>query len=298
MRETSDKAMEAYYQGSRYSNPAYPSDPTQDDHYVLPIPPEIPDLTYSPTMGGVKLAWSDAAETAVDQMLGTTDFEGYKVYRAQYAPEKWEMIAAFDNRANDPVYIVNTEGDTLNLGSPVDLPDIVHTFVDTGGTFLGNTITRPLDGLPYYYTVVSFDPIKAEVPGIRPMLPPMESARTNFLQSGGAPLPIYPTTLYESGDTPKPLSEVKVAPNPYKGTSLFEARYEDRIRFLNLPPTCKISIYTMVGDLVDEIEHNDGSDSELWDLISRNDQAVVSGLYIYVVETEDDKHIGKLVIMR
>ncbi|MFC2076034.1 T9SS type A sorting domain-containing protein [candidate division KSB1 bacterium] len=298
LRENSDKAMEAYYQGSRYSNPAFPSDPTQDDHYVLPIPPEIPNLTYSPVAGGVKLAWSDAAEVATDQMLGITDFEGYKIYRAQYAPEKWEMIAAFDNRPEDPVYVVDTDGDTLNSGNPVDLPAVTHTYVDTGGDFLGRTVTRPLDGLPYYYAVVAFDPVKPEIPGIRPMLPSMESARTNYQQSGGAPLPIYPTYLYETGDTPRDLSEVIVAPNPYKGTSSFEARYESRIRFLNLPPTCKISIYTMAGDLVEEIEHVSGSDSELWDLISRNNQSVVSGLYIYVVETEADKHIGKFVIMR
>jgi len=298
VRRTSDKAMEAYYKGSVFSDPAHPSDFTTDNHYVLPIPPEIPNLTYSPVNNGVKLVWNDVAEHTVDQMLGVVDFEGYKVYRAQYSPENWEMIAAFDNRPNEPVYVLNTEGDTLNPGSPVDLPPITHTFVDTGGTFLGRPVSRPINGLPYFYTVVSYDPTKPEIPGIRPLLPSMESAKTNFLQRHGSPVAIYPTELYEAGDQPRPLSDVKVAPNPYKGTSLFEARYEDKIRFLNLPPTCKISIYTMTGDLVDVIIHDDGSDSELWDLISRNEQSVVSGLYLYVVETKTDKYIGKFVIIR
>ena len=97
------------------------------------------------------------------------------------------------------------------------------------------------------------------------------------------------------------MGNIKVVPNPYKGTALFESRYEDKVRFTNLPPSCKISIFTITGDLVDTIYHNDATDAHLWDLISRNRQKVVSGLYIYVVETEEPeykKEIGKFVIIR
>jgi hypothetical protein len=68
--------------------------------------------------------------------------------------------------------------------------------------------------------------------------------------------------------------------------------------FKNLPALCKISIFSLSGDLVDEIDHIDGSDIEYWDLISRNQQSVVSGLYIYVVEDGTDKHVGKFSIFR
>jgi hypothetical protein len=54
----------------------------------------------------------------------------------------------------------------------------------------------------------------------------------------------------------------------------------------------------MSGDLVKMIEHTDGSSTESWDIVSRNNQAVVSGLYLYVVETDNEKATGKFVIIR
>jgi hypothetical protein len=54
----------------------------------------------------------------------------------------------------------------------------------------------------------------------------------------------------------------------------------------------------MTGDLVDTIDHNDGSMQEHWNLISRGNLAIKTGLYIYVVETEKDKKVGKFVILR
>jgi hypothetical protein len=112
---------------------------------------------------------------------------------------------------------------------------------------------------------------------------------------------IVPTNLYTESVVDVDMSKIRVVPNPYKGTALFESRYEDKIRFTNLPPSCKISIFTITGDLVDTIYHGDGTDAQLWDLISRNRQKVVSGLYIWMVETEEPeykKEIGKFVIIR
>ena len=125
------------------------------------------------------------------------------------------------------------------------------------------------------------------------------STSTNYNKSSGnAPIPAFTKNLYETGDTQPDLSEVLVVPNPYLGTAKWEARYEDRLMFKNLPALCKISIFSLSGDLVDEIDHIDGSDIEYWDLISRNKQSVVSGLYIYVVENGKDKHVGKFSIFR
>ena len=94
------------------------------------------------------------------------------------------------------------------------------------------------------------------------------------------------------------LDAIKVVPNPYKGTDVFEDIYESAILFTNLPPVAKISIFTVAGDLIDTIDHTDGSSVAKWDLVSRNVQSVVSGLYVYVVETDDDRFVGKFVVMR
>lgn len=304
MRENLDNAIKAYYAGAEKSDPSHPSSfagKHKDTHYVLPIPPPVPNLTYSALNAGVQLAWDSSAETAIDAMLGTPDFEGYKIYRAMYNPSNWEMIAAFDTR-DEPVFLKDADGNLMSE-EKINLPDVVNTYIDTGGVFLGREITRPINGLKYYYAIAAFDPDK-EATATRPAMLSQESAKSNYMKDpkSGAPMAIVPTELYtEPVIDDFDMSKIKVVPNPYKGTALFESRYEDKIRFTNLPPACKISIFTITGDLVDTIYHSDGTDAELWDLISRNRQKVVSGLYIFLVENDAPdykKQIGKFVIIR
>ncbi|MFQ6618828.1 MAG: T9SS type A sorting domain-containing protein, partial [Fidelibacterota bacterium] len=297
MRQNADNALRAYYSGSLHSDPYNPSSFIRDAHWRIPVPPPVPKLIYSPIDRGAKLAWDNLAETAKDEMLGRIDFEGYKVYRALYAPENWQLIGAYDS-VDGPVYVIDhATKDTLNNGQPVDLPDIKHTFIDTGGVFLGVKYEEPINGLPYFYVVTAYDPYKPD-----DNLPSIESSRSNFMvdPESGAPLPVIPRKLYEEKEQDISLADldVKVVPNPYRGTALFESRYESKIRFTNLPPVAKVSIFTIAGDLVKFIDHTDGSDSELWDLVSKNNQDVVSGLYIWVVETKNEKKMGKFVIIR
>jgi hypothetical protein len=111
--------------------------------------------------------------------------------------------------------------------------------------------------------------------------------------------------------------KVFVYPNPYRldagyralgfeGRATDVVRPDDRVRqvtFANLPPKCTIRIFSLDGDLVREIKHDkvpsDPKGSvDTWDLITRNTQLVVSGLYYWTVEDEDgETQIGKLVII-
>jgi hypothetical protein len=62
-------------------------------------------------------------------------------------------------------------------------------------------------------------------------------------------------------------------------------------------------IYSLDGDLVREIHHDKSPDDptsahEEWGLISKNGLAVVSGLYYWVVESDDGTvQMGKLAII-
>ena len=293
IRQNMDNALAAYYSGSQAGNPYDPTSFDEEDHWKVPVPPPVPNLVYSPFDQGAKLAWDNNAELAVDEMLERIDFEGYKIYRAMYAPENWQLVYACDNVDGAVKLIDHETGDSLAYG---DLDPITHTFADTGGVFLGETYDRPINGLPYYYVVTAYDPSKGEE-----KLPSIESARANFMTDpeSGAPLAVTPQKLYsESEDPSLSTLDVGVVPNPYKGAALFEERYEEKIMFINLPRTCKISIYSMSGDLVKAIKHTDASSTEFWDLVSRNNQDVVSGLYLYMVETVDEKATGKFVIIR
>lgn len=141
-------------------------------------------------------------------------------------------------------------------------------------------------------------------------LPSLESERT-----------LRPAITYalESQDSVQAKNlKIAVYPNPYRiegnyagegyeGTTLAErAQVPDRnrrIHFYNLPPVCTIRIYTLDGDLVRELTHSylptdPLSTHETWDLITRNTQLAVSGLYYWTVESPDGSvQIGKLVLI-
>jgi len=334
LRANADNVMKAYYSGSETSDLYNPSNWDEDKHWVLPIPPVVPALSYSPVDNGVKLAWDRSAETTPDPNLGKVDFQGYQVYRAAYNPQGWEMIYSYDMEPNAPTYVVTFAGDTLNAkdvngtivnrgetadiggttyswddivtaGAPgdgqiagtwvlVDLPDIDQQFTDTGGTTpWGQVIESPVNSIPYYYALCAYDPEKTAAEAGQD-LPRAYSPLSNYKKSpGGAPQPVYPSRLYESGDDVPGLEDVRVVPNPYLGTAVWEALYEDRLKFAGLPPVAKITVFSLTGDMIIEIDHDNGTDYEFWDLVSRNNQSVVSGLYMYVVEAPDVDSVGE-----
>jgi hypothetical protein len=117
--------------------------------------------------------------------------------------------------------------------------------------------------------------------------------------------------------------KVHVYPNPYKiafadafgnTTNYYAQGYEAygqpvmnererRIWFANLPDTATIRIWSLDGDLIREIHHPDPfltrySSIVGWDLISRNTQAVVSGIYIWRVDSRLGSQVGKIVIIK
>jgi len=122
------------------------------------------------------------------------------------------------------------------------------------------------------------------------------------------------------------MNNIFVVPNPYLGLSKFDGRRENdekgdksrRIWFCNIPENAKIRIYTLAGDLVDVIDHNGEAPEDIitvsraaqqgikasgmasWNLLSKFNQIVVSGVYLYSVENKDngDIKVGKFAIIR
>jgi hypothetical protein len=77
-----------------------------------------------------------------------------------------------------------------------------------------------------------------------------------------------------------------------------------RVTFTNLPRAHNsIKIYTVSGDLVQTLDHDglSGSGFCSWNLMSLNGQEIVSGVYLYSVESDNDSFedfIGKFVVVR
>jgi len=287
IRYTADQALKAYYLGSEFSDPVHPSSPSEDTHWLIRVPPEVPYLQYSARQGAIALAWSDIAEITPDPIDNIYDFAGYRIYRAEFQPGQWYLIKGFVDSA-------------FGSENPDSFPVDIYKWIGKGEAFPNIYVdTNIIYGVPYLYVVTAFDI------GRPPLSPSLESRKINYKQTeSGVGLSIpAKTENMEEPLTANKLDKITVAPNPYLGSAQWERKDETRIQFMNLPGSCRILIYTISGDLVKEIEHTDGTGDEHWDLLSRNELSVVSGLYVYKIEAWDDKNkpiykIGKLVIVR
>jgi hypothetical protein len=95
------------------------------------------------------------------------------------------------------------------------------------------------------------------------------------------------------------LANIKVVPNPYIARADWETTEGVRkVQFTHLPKVCTIRIYTLAGDLVQTIEHDNGSGTEDWNLLSENQQGISSGVYFYHVSSEYGEKIGKLAVIK
>lgn len=95
------------------------------------------------------------------------------------------------------------------------------------------------------------------------------------------------------------LSEIRVVPNPYIAHALWETTEGIRkVQFTNLPDLCTIRIYTLAGDLVRVIEHDNGTGTEDWDLLNEHQQGIVPGVYFYHVNSKYGEKLGKFAVIK
>ena len=80
-----------------------------------------------------------------------------------------------------------------------------------------------------------------------------------------------------------------------------EGRGDRRIDFVNLPRSCKISIFTAAGKLVRELQHNAAEDNRraAWDLRNKDGLEISHGVYFYAVEAQGGAtKIGKFAVIK
>jgi hypothetical protein len=86
------------------------------------------------------------------------------------------------------------------------------------------------------------------------------------------------------------MDSIYVVPNPYYGMSLgYEtSQLDTRVKFINLPSSCKIKIFTMDGTLVRSFDKDDGTTNLEWDLKNSANIPVSSGMYL--IHIRDNKY--------
>ncbi len=105
--------------------------------------------------------------------------------------------------------------------------------------------------------------------------------------------------VYPTGGPTSNLERVAVVPNPYRRTEPWDQPGSHELHFINLPSKARIRIFTLAGDLVAEIHHEDAVlDFARWDLKNADGRDVASGIYIYRVEAGSLTFQNRFVVVR
>ncbi len=284
------------------------------DHYQLPQPPRPPKVHAEVGDQSVVVYWNRwTSEESVDPVTREKDFEGYRVYRSNAGadftnPEELLLtltLAGDFDRADDSIGY-NTGFRAIALSEPKYFPgDTVaywYRFPPAGDA------VRHLNGWQYLYGVSAYDRGDS-ANGITSLESKTEIRR------------LVPGTTPSPGGT----RTIGVYPNPYYSSAVWDGTGERnrKIYFYNLPARCEIRIYTLAGDILQEISHDaatyDGSDiawfqrfagsgttpqftggEHGWDLITKFDQAIATGLYLFSVKDLDSGNIsmGKFLVIK
>jgi hypothetical protein len=141
-----------------------------------------------------------------------------------------------------------------------------------------------------------------QIPSTFVLAPSTFLAQTDTLKFANVPQAnstIEVTFVSPTGDRIQKLSEIRVVPNPYnlKARNIQYGQNDpssvDKLGFFNLPPLCKIKIYTELGELIATIDHTNGSGDDYWYSLTTSRQVVVSGLYIAYFEVTESSADGQ-----
>ncbi len=307
-------ALRAYYGEDRNRNGKL--DPGEDidgngkiTRYILPAPPIYPNIKVIPGNQSVSIYWDKRSQNSIDPISGIKDFEGYRVYRTEAGFEltgaqdifnSLDLMAEFDSTGDKVGY--NTGFSAVELKTPITFEG------DPNQYYYKMQVNNLLNGWQYIFSVTAFD----------------KGDPANNLESlESSPLVDYQRIIPGTLPTSAPSAKVGVYPNPYYGNAVWDGNSERlrKIYFFNLPAECEITIYTLAGDVVKRITHNQSSNGsnlrwfqnyasdgkqvmsggeEPWDLITDNDQAIATGLYLFSVKDlkTGDIKTGKFLVVK
>ncbi len=254
------------------------------DYQIASLAPPVADLQLklyveNGLTKGVKVIWDDSP-------ISHENFQGFKVWKSAGKT----AAGNFDFKPLGLGTYIDTTG---SASWPPPAGEEPHKF---------QIIDRDIIlGFDYYYAVQSFS---------KPLPEPFGRLETNILSNLKYICPANPVA--------NSLDRVKVVPNPYVGSAVWNNRipsdadpWQHRLQFINLPADATVKIFTLDGDLVDEITSGEivrktedflGSSNPSvaeWDLITRNNQEAAPGIYMFVVDSPSlGTKVGKFVVVR
>ncbi len=260
----------------------------------------------------VKIRWNNVSELVADPLTGELDFAGYKVWKAEQwerpqgstgpTPDLWILLAEY----RLPEHIDPATGQVeLNAArneavtTPCDTLDAEKGLYVYPVGYYQHLDEHVLPGFTYFYSVTAFDMTDTDEYDVR--TGKMEKFSIECRHVASEHQAVVPLTEPRAG-----MDEVFVTPNPYYGGAQWDLVPNPKdptgthVDFMNLPKgPWTINIYTVAGDLVRTLENDGAVDvgQARWDLVSRSGQDVVTGIYLYSVESEYGSKVGKFLIL-
>ncbi len=248
------------------------------DGFNISVVP-APDLIGLPGDRKAYLYWSNKLDVEYSNPIlspPVNDLEGYILYRTtDPSLSNWEEIMRIPMRDK----------------AATSVKARAYEFIDE----------NVYNGFTYYYNLCAYRIAKTGKIEQSPILADLEnlSNQPNAVQVK----PLSTPALNAQG-----LESIKVVPNPYIISAVWdEARlgnspFGEPIRnlaFTHLPvDDCTIKIFTIDGDLVKTILHQNGTAREEWNLLTDANRPIVSGVYFYHVESNFGEKVGRFAVIR
>jgi hypothetical protein len=211
-------------------------------------------------------------------------FEGYLVLRRSVedrltAADTMYKVIADLKRCEEPEFFADPSGDQDPYGERYFLDKGIRD----GGTGVtpDSTARVVLNGFPYDYAVVTYD----------------WASDYSLVMS-----PIQWTKVYPAPASARTADGVYVVPNPY----LFHAGWEQgeaKLQFLNVPQGATIRIFDASGGYINTVTSGRRLDATQtgaadWNLRDSDGKQVVSGIYIFKVDSGGGSKVGRFIVVR
>jgi hypothetical protein len=247
-------------------------------HWVADTPPPPPNQEISTGDGFVRIEWDDFPESIEDPLTRVRDFYGYQVWKAvgwtrestEPRDQDWQLILDVD-RGNNWAEIDSLDTGLEGVGK--------YSYEDP----------NVKSGFTYWYSVTAYD---------------STAEGYHFGKYSQNKTLVVPHSGVRGS-----LDDIRVVPNPYvKHDYISRWNLEpveadptgEKVCFQNLPRDSIVRIYSLGGELVQTLypEAEDEGGDACWNMISRNNQIVVSGVYLYQVDSPVGQKIGKFVLIK
>jgi hypothetical protein len=269
---------------------------------IAPIHPDFILSSFTCGDREIKFAWSRNVEERLSQIadslrgLGrqvpdSLKFGGYRVWRSEVPDSSRMMLLREFTRADSVGWTF--VGNARQFADPDSIFEIrlVKAKIGYDSVYVRMRVKPnlpgPYNGTGYYYAITYHDTTGTQ--------------RSNKVDCF-THFPAHPVAQQNRN-----VEEVWVVPNPYHESASWDVSEGKRIQFVNLPPRCTVSIYTVAGDLVRVLHHPDPDYFNYgnyggalnWNLKSDDGREVVPGVYIFYVEGEGGEvYKGHFVIIR